>query len=537
MGKRYAAQPVELDSSGKIIGMVIEPGGALAEFRAPLSSGASRIMLLGTSISNQVFGGVAPIDENGRIDLNPSYGAILNAVLGNPFNLMLDSAVSGDTVAQMRARFKSDVQARYSEFDVLLIEPGPNSAHAAVAAVSVIDDLDFMVNDAVENGKLIVLATPTTSNQMDNGAKLTSQSEVEDWCRNKASSTDGVVLADFASVFASPVDGFPESPAQTALSDRVHPGHGGHCTLGKEAARALKNFITPTRRGSFNRYSHTEYLPNPLMAGGYASGVRGLQFGAGVTGTGPEATSIEIIGGTFSSVVASTGYDSRGRPGLRLVAAGASAAWAGLRVRCGSQLTPSQIGRWDQTWTASTVQTIGDHRRLSGDTLGILTCIGLVSGNTGTTGETAPAVPGAFGTRITDGGVIWKYQKLPAAGDKFVGEMIYEVSRAAPTDGLVMQLTAGLSRDGNWTAATAGGYVDSERFGISTWNRTDTSGTVGIPSRYWPEAATLRTPEVTLRDPGGGANLRHVGLELLIYTSSGGGFDLLIPEASLVRTA
>ena len=242
-------------------------------------------------------------------------------------------------------------------------------------------------------------------------------------------------------------------------------------------------------------------------------------------GHGPKSVAVGTLGvAPFSSIAISKGSSlDDNSSSLIITAAGASADWACIVVRVGSNqgtdiVGTTQRGRHDQNWVASTTYTVGDWARHSTITDGIFCCVAVVSGNTGVSGGTQPT-PTAYGQIITDGGVIWMWQKLPAVGDVVFAESEYSITGL--TGGIAPKFWMMMQRAGGETFAEA----SSPYF--------DISGSSGNPPATWPLSGRVITPEVTLASPGAGINLRHVWAEWRFYFTSGGGATIEIPYVSV----
>src|SRR5690606_40502634 len=65
-------------------------------------------------------------------------------------------AVSGETTAEMRARYGDDIAATYSRFDILWIDGGRNDGHTSLASgEETIANIVAMATAARDAGKLV----------------------------------------------------------------------------------------------------------------------------------------------------------------------------------------------------------------------------------------------------------------------------------------------------------------------------------------------------------------------------------------------
>lgn len=124
---------------------------------------------------------------------------------------------------------------------------------------------------------------------------------------------------------------------------------------------------------------------------------------------------------------------------------------------------------------------------------------------------------------VTDGSVVWLWQRKPAVGDIVVPEVEYEIE--AQSGGMCMYATGTMYR-------TAGG---SETWGESFAGHYDTGASVpaGLPGLWMPRTGVLRGLPVTLADPG--VSLRHVFVDLDINFASGATATVRVDRMSLRR--
>lgn len=506
------------DANGNTTGLVGANGASL---KISSKSIGSRAIFIGTSVTNQGFGATY-YDAKG-------WFVPMNIALGWPFTTLIDAAVSGQSTSDMLANWDTTVANNYDNFDVAFIEIGPNDANGpTVASATTITNVETMTNTLLGQGKTVVLLTPTTATSPSatahtTQAELDHMSAVAAWVKDFAENKENVFVADAGRVFSEPDDGYPNS---TMASDGCHPSYPGAAVIGKEVARVVP-LTRPVSRATSIRRDHKEYGNNPFFNGAYASGTRGYQAGTGVTGSGPESVAVGVTG-TFTSVTVSKGSSlDDNSSSLIITVVGATSNWDAVNVRIGSNngaLTgTTQRGRHDQNWAAATTYTVGDYARHSTITDGILCCVAVVAGDTGASGGTQPTpTAGAYGEIITDNGVIWMWQKLPAVGDVFYAESEYSITGL--TGGIAPKFGFTVTRDGS-----AG-----DLFGSGQAPYFDISGASGNPPTTWPLSGRVMTPEVTLVTPPNGAiAVRHVWMDWNFYFTAGGAATIEIPYASL----
>jgi hypothetical protein len=264
------------------------------------------------------------------------------------------------------------------------------------------------------------------------------------------------------------------------------------------------------------------------LQGNNASAARNFYAGASVTVTGgPDSSAIAILLGTFTGVtIAPVTADGTkiaapaGGTRLTVNTAGSDRSQVILRVGSSdSAVGGTQYGRWDQPWAATTAQVIGDHRTLSGDTAGILTCtIG------GTTAGTTPAIPSVYGSIVTDGTVTWLYQKLPAPGDVFVAEVEYEIESV--TTGVAIRTQAQIART-----------IPTEQFAVVTAATYDSSATLtqGPASVWTPRQGVITSLPVTMTSLG--FPIRHVLVDIVLMFPNAGSATVRFDRVSFRRVS
>jgi len=489
-----------------------------------------RVLALGTSITNKW--GDSGVAGATRSTSSNSYLFWMQVALCGQVDTIINKGVSGNNTTQMLARYAADVAANYDSFDTLIFEPGPND-YGQVAYATIISNISTIVSSAISAGKQVILLVPTPSEYYTSATFATWQ-EVRKWIyytyNTYSLANTQVVVVDVSDALANPLTGFPLSIAYTPTSIeavRVHPSMTGAQMMGRKIADSLPVTKKIELQRAAGQRDYYELLPNPKLQGNNASASRNFYAGAGVTVTGgADSCTVGINAGTFSSVtiapvtpdgtsVANTSAGSR----LTIVAAGSDRSSVVMRIGSSDSGAPfpTQYGRWDSNFVASTAYKFGDHVRLPASPLGVLTCI-----IEGTSAASTPTAPTNYGETVTSGTTTWLWQRLPAVGDVVIAEVEYELESV--TGGVGLETSIQLSR-----------AVGSEIFVLGYAGKMDVSADLvnGLPNLWMPRKGVIKSLPLTLQSAGAGVNLRHVYVQLWLMFPSGGGCTIRIDRVSL----
>lgn len=503
----------------------------------PLKPASSRILALGTSITNKfgtTFIGAAG-DYSSRVVYAGSYLHWLCVEAGISPDNIINKGVSGNTSAMMVARYAADVAAQYDNFDILIFEPGPNDfsvgEDATASTASITADYQTIISAARGAGKRVIVLTSTPTEFGNSAAARNRFQACRQWLLDNYADDDYVRVVDEATAMADPATGGPLAALYLPITGtgseatRVHPSMSGAQVMGRMIVQFAGDWLrdeVDTLR-SLGKGDWRELLPNPRLAGGSAAAITTPFFQAPtIAGTGPDNTAIAVSGGTFTTAtlaaIAPTGVNLPVNSGGVLVTlAGASADKAKAVVRFGSTDAAygfTQVCRWDTAFANSGAVGVGDHRLLAAAPAGVLTCI-----TAGTTAASGTPAPTAYGERVTSGDAIFVWQKKPAPGDIVQAEIEYELDSVAV--GVILRGTLKVHRNG---------IDDVERFGYAIageFNVADADN----PGLYMPRKGVITTLPVTLRDPAVG--LRHVWVDLEAICANGGGCVLRIKNVNL----
>lgn len=220
----------------------IQEGIRVASETADIAMSAKGLTLsvIGTSVTE--YGGSisTPITGQTLFAAYRSRGAWIWALimLGWRFQLLGNYGVSGNTVAQIRARF-GDVFILNP--DIVIIEPGPNSVTAGVTADAQIVDIQWMIQQCVVRGILPVVQTITPV-LGDSAAQDAVRDQVNAWITWRAGSF-GAAVADVHKVVTGPSGGGTFDTWGGSLSvDNIHQAAPGAFRMGTVLADVLRPF-------------------------------------------------------------------------------------------------------------------------------------------------------------------------------------------------------------------------------------------------------------------------------------------------------
>jgi lysophospholipase L1-like esterase len=277
---------------------------------------ARRAVLLGDSITNyNTDTGSAFNTYHGP----RGYFTWLQVLMGFPFhyevgndgatNVKGDNAgIGGDTTAGMLARLDASVLSRKP--DVVFFLGGTNDIRAAVSLATIIANMEQIFTRILDAGAILVVLpimprSGTTFNWANDTERRTHHA-VNNWLRDKAKRTQGMILLDPYATLIDPTSATGNmKPAYTG--DGVHPSILGAYTIAAEGRKKLEPLLTPVYEGLLSAtdvYHATENPNGNLISNGLLAGTTGT---VGTATTGITATDWRVFrnSGTTVSAVAS----------------------------------------------------------------------------------------------------------------------------------------------------------------------------------------------------------------------------------------
>ena len=259
-----------------------------------------------------------------------------NAQLGHRLKMAGNGGVPGDTSEQILARMDSLLAI---PSDIVSVLAGANDFAQGWAASRTITALTSIYNKVRATGRRLLVCTTMSRSTMNTTAGYAYLATVNQFIKNYARKTPGVILADISSAMTDPATGIPYiSPFHTA--DGTHPNAIGAQAMGKIIADALRPFYPASDVFSSNNNDPLNYMRNACnlgTAGTVANGITGTpgtQWGLSASGGTVDAavskvartdglpgewTRITLGATNTSNVVASGGvwWDLTGAAGLK----------------------------------------------------------------------------------------------------------------------------------------------------------------------------------------------------------------------------
>lgn len=240
------------------------------------------------------------------------YFVIANTILNNPFRILHNTAVGGETIAQINARIDAAMEKYQPQFAVYM--GGTNNIQdSGITTIAAADAAAALAISGIAAGwaKITgygasVLAYTIPPRTSLNGFQRRAWSQVNSWIRYASKKTKGVYLAgDSAKAAGNPATGNYLASSEygavaTANSgDDIHASTYGYYLIGAESAGRLSVFF-PTKRTGLN----SPELAYDATNGNNPYGnliVNGKMLGATVAPTAPATGNIPtswVIQGT-----------------------------------------------------------------------------------------------------------------------------------------------------------------------------------------------------------------------------------------------
>lgn len=233
--------------------------------------GASRVVLLGDSITNQ-NGGPGPYTTF------PTYNAIAgwftwaNIRLGHRLAMVQNAGKAGDRTDQILARFSTEV-APFAPHMVMLMA-GTNDCAQSVSYATIIANLTSLYNRISEIGATCIAFTiPPIATANLSDANRTTLQRVNRWIKEQGRQRSKFIVVDLGSAIVdTTTTTFSASwtPAASTTSDGTHPAADGAVLMGRLLADALSPYVAAS---SFLATGNAD--TNNLITNGALSGTAG----------------------------------------------------------------------------------------------------------------------------------------------------------------------------------------------------------------------------------------------------------------------
>ena len=202
----------------------------------PMTQTKVRIVAMGdsTTAGTPAFKSPREAPPKGRGDETSQYAYWL--MRSRPDWEVLNRGVNGERSDQIRARFERDVVEPRPAVVVLIA--GVNDVYQGRPAAHVIDQLRSMFDRARQAGIAVVAGTivPYNTATPDQNARMR---EINDWIRQQAAPTAGIVVAETRAAVAAP--GKPDTLSETA--DQLHPTPAGYRAMAAAIRPAIEQVL------------------------------------------------------------------------------------------------------------------------------------------------------------------------------------------------------------------------------------------------------------------------------------------------------
>lgn len=163
-----------------------------------------------------------------------------NAFLGWRFDIIKNSGISGNTLADMYARINADVLA-YSPAWVWM-DGGVNDILIEGASYATIIGRFQQIFDTLKANNIRVMCVTVTPVSSFNSTKNLVRAQVNQWLRAYGAANPNVVVVDTAPYLQDPTS---DGPASGYTHDGLHPSARGAMAMGWAIAQALKDITVP----------------------------------------------------------------------------------------------------------------------------------------------------------------------------------------------------------------------------------------------------------------------------------------------------
>lgn len=425
--------PVTLNPSS---GLYEVAGTAQTTLNALVSGAWKTISLFtfGTSISANNWQGPnsATVDLTQNTLSARGYAVAANMLLGNPFTFVRNAGITGNTIAQMRARIATDLLPYLTPGSAVMMDGGPNELPLIVGGASdptvagCMADITYMAGLINAAGATVILLTAPPANFYVTGANISARNAFLQGLNAAiialgAASAGKILVADVYSAVLDTTSAYPAYRSDCTV-DNLHPNVNGAMQYGRVIAAVItaSKLLTQPINTGLSRSDFKNMVYNPCAAGNNASGTNGTSIGTGMTGNGPDGwTSLRTgTASGVSSVVsrATAGYaDAKQGQFARMAVTGGA-----LNDLVGWRWT---LGTSGVNWAATTAYPVSRVRMPT--TPNGFRAICIVAG---TTGGAEPTWPTVVGQTVVDGTVTWAMQDLPVAGDTIAVSLDFGLS-------------------------------------------------------------------------------------------------------------
>jgi lysophospholipase L1-like esterase len=226
-------------------------------------------------------------------------------LLRQRFVVLNMAGVGGDTTALMLARITTDVLAYQPGY--CIVQGGGNDVTTAVSSATTIANLTTIYQTLLGAGITPIATTLTPTTSADTASEKANLYTINNWIRQYAQATPGMILCDWYPYIADPSTG---DPATSMTVDGIHPSQQGAYLLGLALYNTLNSLTYLDDPLPFSNAETGIILPNSRMVGtAPGTSVTVAANSGSPTLTQSKVTRTDGIQGEWSQVVASGGTD------------------------------------------------------------------------------------------------------------------------------------------------------------------------------------------------------------------------------------
>lgn len=232
---------------------------ALSGTYAPLVQRPNTIVLFGDSITaRNTDSDATSIGWSTR-----GYFTWANAMLGQRFDVLANSGISGNWTADLLARIQTDVIAYAPGW--CIVEAGINDCSNGIAAATIQTNLTA-IYEALRLANIKVIATTITPNSGLTSGQEDVRSTVNQWLREYCRA-HGILLCDFS---AAVTDNTTPTWATGLAVDGLHPDHAGAARCGRRLFELLESMVP-----MFDALPSSPTASTNLLTNGFTTGSSG----------------------------------------------------------------------------------------------------------------------------------------------------------------------------------------------------------------------------------------------------------------------
>ncbi|MFO1242389.1 MAG: GDSL-type esterase/lipase family protein [Rickettsiales bacterium] len=286
---------------------------------------APRVVLVGDSITaiHTALGSNKNTYHDPR-----GYFVWLQVRLGFPFSFTVgnngsqgligqNAGIIGDTTTGILARLDSDVIAKNP--DIVFVHAGTNDITGGASFATITGNLNAIYTTLLNQGILVtVMPLLPRSGAQNWGTTAARQLHhaVSNWIREKALTTQGMILIDGSAAMTDPASSTGDARTNYTV-DGLHPSPIGGFYIGDAAYKVFKTITRPAATVCYSPSDTYDATNNPagnLLTNGQLAGTGGT-VGTGATGQAADNWSLSRTAGTAVTAAGSKVSRTDGLPG------------------------------------------------------------------------------------------------------------------------------------------------------------------------------------------------------------------------------